>query len=423
MAALATTSSWKKKLQRGRFRDAEFFAESSDCELGRRIAMHEFPLRDVPFAEDMGRKARQWTLEMYVVGPDYMAARDKLSAALEEPGSGTLVHPYLGTKQVVVSGARGPSESTSDGGMARFSVTFAEAGENSQPATSINTAAIVGQRSDLAITAIETGFADRFNLSGVAGFVGTAAEGVAASALDAIGSAADMMPTMPTGISSFASTLLRTGSSLASLIRTPSLFAGQISGMVSSLAGLPLRPRAALDSYKSLWGFGASASDSATPSYYTPLPSVPRTTPSRITQAENQDAIVDLVRQSAVVESARTSSTLTYGQEGDVVSYQEAIGIRDTITEQIDEVLVTADDPTYVALVDLRAAVVQDINTRGADLARLNSYTPDVTLPSVVLSHRLYGDATHAEELVGRNNVRHPGFIPGGESIEVVSNG
>jgi prophage DNA circulation protein len=421
MAAVATTSAWKKKLQRGRFRDAEFFAESSDCELGRRIAMHEFPLRDKPFAEDMGRKARQWTLEIYVIGADYMAARDKIIAALEEPGSGTLVHPYLGTKQVVVSGARGPSESTSDGGMARFSVTFTEAGENSQPATSINTAAIVGQRSDLAITAIETGFADRFTLSGVAGFVGSAAEGVAGSALELIGDAADMMPTVPTGISSFAGTLLRTGSSLASLIRTPSLFAGQISGMVSSLAGLPLRPKAALDSYKSLWGFGSSASGSSPSSYSTPLPVVPRTTPSRIIQADNQAAIVDLVRQSAVVESARTASTLTYGQDGDVVSYQEAVGIRDSIIEQIDEELITADDATYVALTDLRAAVVQDINTRGADLARLNSYTPGVTLPSVVLSHRLYGDATHAEELVGRNNISHPGFIPGGQAIEVVS--
>jgi len=418
MAAAA----WKKQLQRGRFRDAEFLTESSDCELGRRIALHEFPLRDLPFAEDMGRKARAWTLEIYVVGQDYMAARDKLSAALEEKGSGTLVHPYLGTKQVVVSGARGPSESTRDGGMARFSVTFTEAGENNQPANSIDTGAIVGQRADLAITAIETGFSDRFSVDGVVGFVSTAATGVAGSALGLIGDAADMMPTMPTGISNFASTLLRTGNSLTSLIRTPPVFAGQITGMISSLAGLPLRPRTALDSYKSLSGWGSNSSGSASSSYSTPLPAVPLTTPSRIIQAENQAAIVDLVRQAAVVESARTASTLTYGQDGDVASYQEAVDIRDTITEQIDAELITADDPTYAALTDLRAAVVTDINTRGADLARLSPYTPTATVPSLVLSHRLYGDASHAEELVARNNIRHPGFVPGGNQIEVVSN-
>lgn len=419
---------WKAGLQKGSFRGVPFFTESSDGgPLGRRIALHEFPLRDKPYAEDLGAKARQWPLEIYVVGPEYMAARDKLAEALNAPGAGTLVHPYLGTKQVVVIEAQGPRESTSEGGMARFSVTFAEAGENSHPATSIDTAAMVGQRADQAITVVEEGFAEHFSVSGVVGFVSEAAEGVASMALDTISSLAGMMPTVPSGVSAFVADALKAGSSVASLIRSPSLFAGRIASLISSLAGLPLQPKAALAAYKMLWPWGSDATSSSAGSYpmagATPLPVVPRTTPSRIIQANNQDAVVALVRQLAVVESARTAASLSYGAEGDIVSAQEATELREAITEQIDDILLTADDATFVAFTDLRAAVVQDFTTRGVDLANLTEYTPAATTSSLALAHRLYGDATRADELVGRNNIRHPGFIPGGQSIEVLTNG
>jgi len=44
-------------------------------------------------------------------------------------------------------------------------------------------------------------------------------------------------------------------------------------------------------------------------------------------------------------------------------------------------------------------------------------------MPAIVLAYRLYGDAERADEIVARNRVRHPGFVPGGQPLEVLSNG
>ena len=49
------------------------------------------------------------------------------------------------------------------------------------------------------------------------------------------------------------------------------------------------------------------------------------------------------------------------------------------------------------------------------------SYTPQATLPALVIAHRLYGDATRADEVCVRNNVRHPGALRGGMALEVLS--
>ena len=44
--------------------------------------------------------------------------------------------------------------------------------------------------------------------------------------------------------------------------------------------------------------------------------------------------------------------------------------------------------------------------------ARLDTLTPPEVLPALVVSYDYYGDATRDAELVARNRVRHPGFVP-----------
>ena len=67
-------------------------------------------------------------------------------------------------------------------------------------------------------------------------------------------------------------------------------------------------------------------------------------------------------------------------------------------------------------------------------LAHVESLTPTLpmvrtepvnrVLPAIVLAHRFYGDDWQAdgreEELVRRNHVRHPGFVPAMKTLKVV---
>jgi prophage DNA circulation protein len=85
-----------------------------------------------------------------------------------------------------------------------------------------------------------------------------------------------------------------------------------------------------------------------------------------------------------------------------------------------DSLMATAPDALYDQILDLRSAVLQDVAERVVNLPALRSYTPGATLPALVLAHQLYGDATRSQELLERNAIRHPGFVAGGQALEVL---
>ena len=107
------------------FRGWPFFVDSSSVSGGRRIIVHELPLRNQPIIEDLGKKQRAYTLDGYVLGHDYTAQRDSLKTALEATGPGELIHPYYGLKNVQISDFS-ISETSSEGGFAKFSISFIE---------------------------------------------------------------------------------------------------------------------------------------------------------------------------------------------------------------------------------------------------------------------------------------------------------
>ena len=58
---------WRQYLKPAMFRNARFHVETGVRESGRRVVNHEFPKRDVPYAEDMGRRARELTVRGYII--------------------------------------------------------------------------------------------------------------------------------------------------------------------------------------------------------------------------------------------------------------------------------------------------------------------------------------------------------------------
>lgn len=122
------TPAWKQRLRPASFRGVGFKIEVDTRAGGRRTVLFEFPKRDVPYAEDMGRRARRFSVTGYVIGPDYIDVRDRLIAALEQEGPGLLVHPLLG-EDLVQPDPYTVRESRRLGGMAEFEMVFVEAGE------------------------------------------------------------------------------------------------------------------------------------------------------------------------------------------------------------------------------------------------------------------------------------------------------
>lgn len=149
---------WRRALMPASYNGARFHCEANSRESGRRIVEHQFPKKDLPYAEDMGRAAREFSVRGYcIVFPydseytlysrDYRRARDELIKQLEAEGPGTLQLPTQPSQQVVCPRYR-LSEEERFGGYCVFDMTFAEYGLDPQQVGAVSTTALLAQASE-----------------------------------------------------------------------------------------------------------------------------------------------------------------------------------------------------------------------------------------------------------------------------------
>lgn len=130
----AVTNTFLDHLRPASWRGVPFEVNVDDAEFGRRVVVHEYPQRDKPYVEDLGRKTRKFTLDAWVCahvenGFDPWGARDALIAAIEEGDVGTLVHPFWGSLQGHISNVKVKQASTNNGGYVNLLMDFVESGE------------------------------------------------------------------------------------------------------------------------------------------------------------------------------------------------------------------------------------------------------------------------------------------------------
>jgi prophage DNA circulation protein len=140
-------STWRDNLRPASFRGVEFHVSAGSRSSGRRGIEFEYPKRDDPYFEDLGRIARRWSITGYVIGSDYQRQADALCSALEAIDPGTLVHPTMGTMRVVCQPYT-RTEKKTEGGYAEFDMVFVEAGTNMLSRLTENTSGAVSTMVD-----------------------------------------------------------------------------------------------------------------------------------------------------------------------------------------------------------------------------------------------------------------------------------
>lgn len=396
--------SWRDQLQPASFRGVEFHAVQRSATYGRRNQVHEYPFRDLPYVEDLGRMARSLRIVGFLVGKDVLRKRDALIAAIEQPGSGKLIHPTLGEMTVSVVGGVTIDESDHEAGIVRITFNVTESGELRFPSADAATQDVVARRADAAGEALQQAAARRLDTRDLPAF----AEGLSLQRAErlvaAVRTAAALVGSPDKrGALLAAIALLEPG--LAATLRAPVEFATRVYRLVEDLlSGLSGADRDAV--MASLADFGRDEIR------------WPELTTTRRRDGGNRAALEELVRGAAAIALARSAA------EAEFVDYQGAADLRDLVLARLDDVADnTADDAVFGALSNLRAAVVRDITTRGADLARVATILPPHTAPALVLAYGLYDDAGRDAELVQRNRIRHPGFVPAGQPLEVAIDG
>ncbi len=412
---------WRDKYRTASFRGVEFHVESADGTYGRRQAVHEHAQRDVPYTEDLGRKAREFSLTGYVIGVDYDLQREEIIKASEQSGPGLLVHPYRGEMTVVCRGL-GVNESSADGGMCRLTFTFLEAGEASFPSTKVDHVNAIGAAGNEVTLAAKQSFLSEYLTTGYPAFVSEAASARVAELGDFLTSSGAMLSENIEAASDFYSSAQGLVSDAYDLVQEPLDMVNRVLGVVGNIRS----------------AFGASAFGVLIDLYdkYSTTFSGRTSTNSRKQEGANYTAMNSLVRQAALAEASQaavvteSTTTLSNGTTRPAIkpteydSYQEAVEIRDALVDRLDaESESTPNDSAYTALTALRTEVVKAVPSSNAELPRLVSYAPRETLPSLLVAYQVYGDATRADEIATRNSPRYPGFLIGGQTLEILADG
>lgn len=415
---------WKDELRPASFRGVPFKVDNADSNHGRRQAVHEHAQRDVPQTEDLGRKAREFTVEGLILGKDYFGPRDALITACETAGAGVLVHPYRGELTVVCRGLA-VRESAADGGMCRVSMTFLEAGEASFPSATVDSVNAISKASNTLTVESQSGFVDRFVTTGFPSFVRDAAASQLKGIADFMAAPGFNLAGELDAASDFYSSVRSLAADASDLVLTPIKLAQRLIDVVTGIRSGFGSFASFSPTLRSLSGLGSSATGANSYRVLTKLVSKSQSpyvgitqTPSRKQQAANYEAMNELVRQVAIGEMSKEAVVTEFE------SIQDATKSRTEITDLLDvEAERTTNDSVYVALGGLHTEVVRGIPQNGQSLPQLINYTPRVTLPSLLVAYQVYGDASRADEIAMRNKPRHPGFLPGGDPLEVLADG
>lgn len=138
--------SWRSRLLPASFKGVPFHVEDDSVESGRRVVTHEYPMRDEPASEDLGRRARRITVRGYVIGPNFDVRLRALRAACESGGPGPLLLPSQGVHQVRCDFV-GTATNREEGGFGTADLEFVEAGSSPGPSARVTAAASLSSAS------------------------------------------------------------------------------------------------------------------------------------------------------------------------------------------------------------------------------------------------------------------------------------
>lgn len=426
------TATWRDKLLPASFRGISFLIPQTSVPVGMKGQLHEFPQRDTPFFEQLGKQSQVHKMTGWVIGADCFERRDKLIEALETPGGGELVHPWLGRMQVKV-GECEMSHDLMSGGMISFDLTFYPDVPLKTPAAKVNTQAQVVNSSESLLTSSLNRYQSTMAT------VNQARLGL----LQMRNSLSNVFSVIQQQFAPFLSVFTDVTGFAQSLINSPGSLSSLFSSYFSSFSGFNFFNSSSDGRSSSGSSSGASSGSSSDSGYRGALAEAAQQTEAAssintVNAIGGTDAITasqaaaDLVQDATLVQIGLIVSEMPVAKQPesilslpsveqqalqpivrpDVPVADDVIELRDNLNEAIHEASLKADPEHYLVLNSFRQTVVKHLTAVAQSGVRLVDITPPDTLSALVLAYRRFGDATRASEVVQRNRIRHPGFVP-----------
>lgn len=398
---------WQTELKQASFRGIPFFVQSGDMPFGRRKVSHEYPFRDTNFSEDIGKKARAFSINAYVMGDDYLDQMDRLVSAIEDnKEAGTLILPTMGSMLVNPGPCRRMFDNQT-GGLEYLELNFEQAGQRIYPEAGLTSASKVKQTAQSTREALVAVFSGAFNARSKVQYIPDDAAMVNTSFIETVQGLLQGATPTSLGMGNITAALQPLIANGPEYLQTAATWAGQVQGVITSIRDGFANPHQAYNVNRGLIGFGGG---------FTP---VVQLTSNRVTQKTNRDAQTSLVRSQALTAMAESASDIAFP------SYNDAVAVRDRLAAAIEAEILTLGDTDYdnaiIALDAIRADMVSDITARSATLRRVKTIQRNETMPAVVLAYELFGNTEQEADIIARNKIIRPNSVPAGRPIEVLA--
>jgi len=395
--------SWRDQVtNKGSFRGAEFYIDGSDRTSGRNNAVHEFPQEQLPVIQGLSPKPKRFRVDCFVIGSDYISARDALIEALDQQGKGVLVHPYYGRLEVYVDGEYSINERKSEGGKATFSIPFILATPPEELQVSANEDDNLKASADAAHQAAVEAFAADFQVAGQPSWIAEAAQETVNSVLGVISDVMRPIAKAKTAVATLQAQVEAVKSAVESLIYSPKELAGQVIGLFDSMAELADEPSKAIESYTA---------------FFAPVPTLPSSPSVVQSRIDTNDAATStFMKQAAVASTAKATTNVEFANQNQITA------LSDNVDARSDEIiLATEHDEVIDSFQQLRTDLAVYLRSVTPGLARLVNYTVPSSTNSLSLAFDLYGDIDRVEEIVELNNLIDPSFIAEGTILQVLN--
>lgn len=397
---MAIARDWTKTLWMASYKGVPFWVDDDGEDGARRIVIHEFPMRDDPFLEDLGERSRQFEVTAYVASDSADADAAAVIATCATRGAGILVLPGHGPILVRCLTFRRDRRKDRAGFIA-LALMFVRAGASSALVSGAQLANMVFVTAENASIALGRVFVSAVQATG-ADFVVDEAVGAtldAVSALEVIRTSAAVEP----------------AASAVQRARIDRLFDGVETMIVEPVtaAAIPVETvsiaRAlgdAMSPESAVVAFGELATD---PSIAPPAGTTFYGTPSAAAAGRNRQAANQMLRIAALVAYAEAVARVKLSDR------QSGIRLRADTAEFFEgELLVIGAEDIDLAhaIGAVRDAAIEYLSRVILDLAPVMNVEANMSMPSLYWSWRLYADPNRSSELVERNRVVHPSMMP-----------
>lgn len=406
-----------KTLRKASYEGIQFDVDTATLSFGRRTVTHEFPQRDTSYVEDLGKATRQFSIQGFIVGDDFIDRSKRLIDKIESQvgtdrraNHGKLVHPWLGSLEVTP--IDNPSITYDKAKrICTFTLTFLEAGNESTKKTTSWANQLLSKADALYAKIFGDWTPDK-----IAGIVDDVTSQINSCA--AVLSSCQFAQMFNLG-----NDILEMGHDIAT-----SLYNKKEQARSSLLGALGLSQYAQSTTDWKLASI--KCTDAITLPVLKPVNVASSTgTSKKLSDKERINEAVDEIKKNfrLVLIANAMGAISMIGEDNDVdtdsnskktLSDEQILKIRNNLLDAIDaEMLIqgTDDNQDYLDLVDSYVAVYKFLTEKLNGDSGIETVTLKQSEPSFVLAYDKYGDSTRADEIAERNEVINPLFMPVGD--------